>query len=380
METLRRKVDFYTWLLLALILLGALIHPIAFAALNNEDAIFPEIAVSGRALAMGNAFVAGVDDSMSAFYNPAGFGSVRWFHLHLSNFMFEWNKNMMDMGTGGNMSNIASNIGKVYAMDGMRELQAQDKYREKIAHTRAQAYPNLTSRYFGLGYVLSQKVRSVTGKDPGGQFEYFFRRDHGPVGSLDLSLFGGIFKLGLMTSYLNRTEIKGEQSPLVSYEENNSNTYKGAMLYGLLGTKLTLPYTFLPTFAAKWNNFYHSHMHKTGGGGIPTTPAPTVDLGFSISPQFAKLARIHLEVDYKDVGYHFNDVSSTRRLCAGMEIDIARRFFLRGGWGDGFGSGGIGLKTPTLEVDLTTYAVDLTSSQFKGKEDRRFAFGLSYGF
>ena len=32
-----------------------------------------------------------------------------------------------------------------------------------------------------------------------------------------------------------------------------------------------------------------------------------------------------------------------------------------------------------LEFDLTTYAVDTTTSEFRGEEDRRFALSLSFG-
>ena len=49
----------------------------AWSLIPFEDAIFPELAVSARAQAMGNAFIARTDDSAAAFYNPAGLGSVR---------------------------------------------------------------------------------------------------------------------------------------------------------------------------------------------------------------------------------------------------------------------------------------------------------------
>ena len=53
--------------------------------LGFEDAIFPELAVSGRALALGGAYISKVDDSSAPFYNPAGLGSVRDIKFHLKN-------------------------------------------------------------------------------------------------------------------------------------------------------------------------------------------------------------------------------------------------------------------------------------------------------
>jgi hypothetical protein len=64
----------------------------------------------------------------------------------------------------------------------------------------------------------------------------------------------------------------------------------------------------------------------------------------------------------------------------GAEIDVMRTFFFRVGYGDGFGSGGIGMKTKRLEFDLTTYAVDTEQAGFRGNEDRRFAMTISSGF
>ena len=43
-----------------------------FGAVDFNDGINPEVAPSGRALAMGNAFTSAVDDAMASFYNPGG--------------------------------------------------------------------------------------------------------------------------------------------------------------------------------------------------------------------------------------------------------------------------------------------------------------------
>jgi hypothetical protein len=61
-------------------------------------------------------------------------------------------------------------------------------------------------------------------------------------------------------------------------------------------------------------------------------------------------------------------------------LDFSRIFFFRLGYGDGFGSAGLGVKSKRLEFDITTYAVDTTASAYRGKEDRRFALSVSSGF
>ena len=47
------------------------------AAVDFNDGINPELAPSGRALAMGNAFTSAVNDAMASFYNPGGLGSIK---------------------------------------------------------------------------------------------------------------------------------------------------------------------------------------------------------------------------------------------------------------------------------------------------------------
>ena len=69
-----------------------------------------------------------------------------------------------------------------------------------------------------------------------------------------------------------------------------------------------------------------------------------------------------------------------RKILFGMEIDFARAFFIRGGYGDGFGTAGLGIKAQGFEFDLSTYAIDTTTVNYRGKEDRRFSMTLSWGF
>jgi hypothetical protein len=85
-----------------------------------------------------------------------------------------------------------------------------------------------------------------------------------------------------------------------------------------------------------------------------------------------------MEVDFKDLNNAY-DTSSRRRIGAGMELDINRRLFIRGGYGDGWGSGGLGVRARTFILDLTTYAVDRSRDGFREKEDRRYVLSISSG-
>ena len=347
-------------------------------AIDFEDGVFPELVTSARALAMGNAFIAKVDDASSVFYNPAGLGTVRFPHLHLSNFGLETNKGAIDAISGNSITDIFSNTPKMFTVDGMRKVLLNKP--GAIAHTRLHALPNFTTRYFSLGYVLAKRTRGIiTSTTSATGFEYADRFDHGPYAALNISLFGGIFKLGGSSVILNRKELisSGSSSTTVSSSTSSYNT--GMAVITTLGSKITLPFTFLPTFALTVHNAFDKKFSSSNAGSPAKIPR-SYDFGFSITPQVGTASRIHLEIDYKDFGGAHTDVSVSRKILIGAELDFSRVFFFRIGYGDGFGSAGLGIKSRNLEFDLTSYAVDTTTSGIRGKEDRRFAIGLSSGF
>ena len=348
-----------------------------FAIIEFQDAVYPELGISGRATAMGNAYQCKVDDASAVFYNPAGLGTARKTHLHLSNLHLEVNKDWMRIATGGKLVDAAGDFFDGFSSDGMRKLLIKNK--GKISHLRIQAMPNYTTRYFSIGYLFSQQMRATIGTAEDALYEYSLRRDHGPYAALNLSLFGGIFKVGVSGVLLSRNEYLTEVDSSAVFEADSDNYNKGVGIIATAGSRLTLPIEFLPTFSAVVHNIGEQKFSGRAAGP-PDKIKRSIDLGFSITPQIGQTTRIHLEGNYKDFSQEYSGVSVTRRLVAGIELDFARAFFMRLGYGDGFGSAGLGIKTQHLEFDLTTYAVDTTSSEFRGKEDRRFSMSLSYGF
>ena len=350
----------------------------AFALIGFEDAIFPELASSSRAEAMGNAFMCKVDDASAAFYNPAGLGTVRYPHLHLSNFLLETNKDLLNAATGGTLTNAFSNVTKGFTLDGMRQLLKNSP--GEIAHSKLQALPNFTMRYFSLGFLIAKRTRAtVTNTLSTTGFEVADRLDLGPYAAFNFSLFGGVFKMGVSGVILTRKELNTAVDPNATLSVGSNSYNKGTAAIVTTGARLTLPVEFLPTLSVKMHNTLKKSF-SAGGAGAPTTIPSSIDVGASITPQIGTSTRIHLEANYKDLGGEYSGISMTRRLLIGLEVDFARTFFFRLGYGDGFGSGGIGIRTPKVEFDLTTYAVDTTTSAFRGKEDRRFSVGISTGF
>ena len=341
-----------------------------------EDASYPELAVTGRALAMGNAFIAKVDDASSAFYNPAGLGTVRHAHLHISNFHLELNKGWMDITGKGNLADNFGNFIDGFSLEGQRKLLLEN--RNKTTHTRFALMPNFTTRYLTIGYLVSKKTKARLDSKYADDFEYAQRTDHGPYVGANISFLGGVFKVGLSAILLNRKEIKGVQDESISADFADGAYKKGSALIGTVGAKLTFPVALLPTFAVVLRNAA-SQDFSGSGAGAPDKIRQTIDLGFSITPQVGNVVRTHFELNWKDFTDKYG-VSANRRLMLGMEVDVARTFFFRLGYGDGFGSFGIGVRSRRLEFDMTSYAVDNAPAGLRGQEDRRFAMTISSGF
>jgi len=348
-------------------------------SITFEDAVFPELATSARALAMGNAFIAKVDDASAVFYNPAGLGTVRKSHFHLSNFQLEANKGWLGAGAGGKFTDAVSNFPKGFQLDGTRELLL-DKTPGTISHSRFQALPNFTSRYFSAGYLFAKQTRATLTADAE-TFEYADRLDHGPYAAFNLSMFGGVVKFGISGILLKRREAIGTADADTAIDLQAADYKAGTGFISTAGFRLTLPINLLPTIAVKQHNVFGQTFSATSGSdGAPDSIKQSIDLGFSVTPQIGNTTRIHFEVNYKDFSQKYSGVSTVRRVVLGMEFDFMRIMFVRFGYGDGFGSAGLGLKTQHVEFDLTTYAVDTSSSSFRGAEDRRFVISLSSGF
>lgn len=348
-------------------------------AIDFEDGVFPEFVTSARALAMGNAFIAKVDDASAVFYNPAGLGSVRYPHLHFSNFGFETNKGSLDAVSGNEVTDIFGNTPKMFSIDGMRQVLLQKP--KTLVHTRIHALPNFTSRYFSIGYMLAKRSRGIVNDATTATgFEFADRFDHGPYAAVNLSLFGGIVKAGMSALYLKRKELNATADPNVAAVVSEASYKNGTAVIVTSGGKITLPFTFLPTFAGTIHNSFAQKFTAQSSTGAPVNIPLSYDVGFSLTPQIGKNARVHLEVNLKDIGGAYGTVATTRKLLIGAEFDFSRVFFFRIGYGDGFGSAGLGIKSRKLEFDLSTYAVDTTTASFRGQEDRRFALSVSSGF
>lgn len=349
----------------------------SWAKLDFEDHAFPELVTSARALALGNAYINKVDDSWSAFYNPSGLGTVRAPQFHITNLHLEASNGLTGILGGGTALDIPSNFMKTFEPEDLRDMLAEEQ--GTLIHSRVNLFPNFTLRGLTLGYLYSQRNRAIINNDAENEFEIAERTDHGPVFALNLSLFGGVFKLGASAVYLIRKDLYDSFGPSEELEISDEDYKYGRSIQLTAGSRLTLPFSMLPTLSVVLRNATNADFDSEDLGGLPDKIRQTMDVGVSITPQIGKMTRVHLEANLKDI-HNAYDTNSKRRVAAGVELDFNRRIFLRGGYGDGWGSGGLGIRSRRVIVDLTTYAVDRSLEGLREEEDRRWVFSVSSGF
>jgi hypothetical protein len=355
----------------------------ARAALDFEDHAFPQFVTSARALAMGNAYICKVDDAWASFYNPAGLGTVRRPQLHLANMHLEASSGLTKVLGPGPAYQIPGNYMDSFDPNEMRSMLANNK--GVLAHSRFNFFPNFTVRGLTLGYMFSQRNRATINdvdpdpNDADNTFEFAERRDHGPVMSLSGSLFGGVLKLGASAVYLIRRDLYKSFAPTVETEINDDDYKSGKSLQITAGSRLTFPVALLPTFALVLRNATSNDWDGVSNNGGPDKIKQTMDVGFSITPQVGKTSRLHMEANLIDLNNAY-DTDIKRRIAVGTELDFNRRLFVRLGYGDGWGSGGLGVRTRTFILDMSTYAVDRSKDDFREEEDRRWVLSISSGF
>jgi hypothetical protein len=351
----------------------------ALARLYFDDATSPELITSARALAMGGAYGAKVSDPWAAFYNPAGLGSVRKLQVHLLNLHLETNNGFLDTtGGSGNFLKSVGNYSDAFTASGVRKLLVDKP--GNMTHAKVSVFPNITFRGITLGYVYSHQQRARL-KDASSDFEVAERLDSGPMMSLSLSLFGGVVKFGATATVLTRKELwKDIASSDPTTIDKDVDYKQGTMTHLVAGTRITFPVFLLPTFSLVVRNSSQSEWYNSKLGGAPDIIPSTVDASFSLTPFTSRTGRFHFEIGVKDLGDRYEDVPSNRKLMTGFEMGFMRMMFFRAGFGDGWGSGGIGVRGKGFVFDLTTYAIEASPDGNREDEDRRYALNMSLGF
>jgi hypothetical protein len=106
--------------------------------------------------------------------------------------------------------------------------------------------------------------------------------------------------------------------------------------------------------------------------GSPATEQMTFDLSFSVQPKIDSGVFANFVAELKDLTDR-TGVAALGRLCGGLEISLRDFIILRGGWGEGYPSAGVGFKLRRGEFDLTWYSEEI-GTYYQSQRDVRYIF------
>lgn len=314
-------------------------------------------------MGMGGAAVAVVNDETSLLLNPIGLGRLR--EPYVTVFDPEVTTNMDSVSVVQDLALDAIEIDQVYEELGGRLDQQY--------FTRAQVFPSFATRNYGFGFLGKYDVLAER-RSVDQFFDLNYISDWAAVAGYNHSFFGGQIKVGISGRYIDRVEFVGSIDPTTQGLDLKNLATNGTALAADIGLSLTSPTDWLPTLSVLMKDvgdtsFTLGDGVRDGylGVGDPTKIPMTMDVAAALFPIWSNSTRGTFTVEYDDV---LGDGDTEKRLHAGIEINLADRFFFRGGWNKGYLTAGFEFATATFQFQFAYYGEEIGTDANPVQDDR----------
>lgn len=331
-----------------------------------------------RCMAVGDACLSWISDESAAFYNPAGLVRTKLISMELFNAQVTSNKDTYDFIRKNLSRDRIRKAGKNY------EVITGNQDKELLANLTMFPYIQLPNILIGAVGSIGTDINIGEGDLPSDPIPLIFTQtsDAGLIGGVGMRFFGGIVKLGYSAYWLDRAEI----DKTVDYNENvdiGLNKRAGQAVAHTGGLIITAPIKYLPTVAFVARDIGDTNFKKHKGiwakdpAEAPSQRRASYDAEFSWSPRVGRLATLAFAAGYRDIQNRYREAAGAH-WHGGAELEIGKLVFLRGGYYNGYGTGGLGLDLKFFSVEATTFSQEV-GTKFQGRESRLYMLQLKAG-
>jgi len=332
-----------------------------------------EFYTGSRALAMGGAGIATVNDETALLVNPAGLGKLRDSYGTILDPEVELSSNVAGIMLKTPIANPFEPFGVVNAMTANPEA---------YYHAKLQLFPSYVVRNFGIGlygnYLMNAKLDSAATN-----LSTYYRSDLALLLGYNFRLWGGRIKFGFVGKAVNRIEIN-KDLPTTGDLTVKGNASEGVGLGGDVGLTLAAPWVWLPTLSAVARNVGGMKYESGSGLRMTTTDRPMredqdIDVAVAVFPIHSNRSRSSFTIEYKKMNEASRAKDKLRYTHVGYEFNYGDVIFLRAGIHQKYWTGGIEFATQYLQFQLASYGEEVAADG-GAEESRRVMFKLAFRF